>query len=139
MNADINFALAATIMYHRARTLEMQDKQTMDERYDLMALQLEAYAHAIHALCLLDPRDAWIAVPAGTDRNPERENDSFGEVYLPGSQFGNRDSEIVELEDMRRECELWRARRELLFRLMAFGRKLTEEGQSLLELQEMSE
>jgi len=105
------------------------DKASLDERYYLLGLQLEAYGLAIHALCLLDARDAWIAVGLNPDANPEDDASNFGGGYLPMNKSGSKDSEIVELEDMRRECELCRARKQLLFRMMELrGGKLAEEG-----------
>lgn len=121
------YMAAATIMYDRARRLDLEDKPTWDERYNLLEFQLEAYTHAIHALCLLDSRDAWIAV--GT--NPDAEGDpasGFGYGYQSNNMAKNRDSEIVELEDMRRESELCRARRELLFRMYKIRGKMADEG-----------
>lgn len=118
---------AATIMYDRARRLDLEDKPTWDERYNLLEFQLEAYTHAIHALCLLDSRDAWIAV--GT--SPDAEGDpasGFGYGYQSNNMAKNRDSEIVELEDVRRESELCRARRELLFRMYTIRGKMADEG-----------
>lgn len=103
-------------MYQRARILGQQGKPDTDTRFILLSQQLEAYTVAINALCLLDPEDAWISLPVSEEPGevpPEWRRSNFGMVDV-GEQAGN-DSEIVELDDMRREMELCRARRHLVY------------------------
>lgn len=119
-------------MYQRARILDQQVTETVDMRFMLLSLQLEAYIVAINALCLLDDRDAWISLPLADEGEGAGDWRGFGGA-LPESKFGeaNRDSEIVELVDMRRESELCNARRRLMIIMLAYEHEITETGNVL--------
>lgn len=122
-------------MYQRARILEQQTTDDVDLRFRLISLQVEAYIVAINALCLLDDRDAWISLPLPDEDQPQGDGygpGGFGRFgALPESKFGeaNRDSEIVELADMRRECELCSSRRRLIIIKLVIENRITEEGE----------
>ncbi|CCA68133.1 hypothetical protein PIIN_02000 [Serendipita indica DSM 11827] len=117
-----DYRAAASTMYQRARILGQQDKPDTDTRFMLMSLQLEAYTVAINALCLLDPEDAWISLPVYDESGelpPEWRRSNFG---IDVGERGGNDSEIVELDDMRREMELCRARRHLVYMMAGLNR-----------------
>jgi nuclear pore complex protein Nup160 len=133
---------AASTMYQRARILEQHFSDDIHLRFRLISLQVEAYIIAINALCLLDDRDAWISLPLPDDAQLPGENygpDGFGRFggALPESKFGeaNRDSEIVELADMRRECELCSSRRRLVYFKLAFEGDIADAGRSSSEFE----
>jgi nuclear pore complex protein Nup160 len=125
--------LAASTMYQRARILGLQEKANMDDRFFILTEQAESYIVAINALCLLDSRDAWISLPVSPDFGQvplEWRELNFG-GFVPEVNYaaGSRDCEIIELDDMRKEYELCRSRRELLIATIPYtGRGPIEAG-----------
>ncbi|KAG8811352.1 hypothetical protein FRC17_002511, partial [Serendipita sp. 399] len=111
---------AASTMYQRARILGLMEKPDNDARHLHLSVQLEAYALAINALCLLDPQEAWISLPISEDSGmvPEEWRETNFGIYGIDDEK-SRDSEIIELSDMRKELELCRARRQLVVEKMS--------------------
>ncbi|CAG8765376.1 15693_t:CDS:2, partial [Acaulospora colombiana] len=115
---------AASVMYQRARILGSQNKADADSRFFILTEQADSYIIAINALCLLDSRDAWISLPVSPDSGQvpfEWRELNFG-GFVPEGNYatGSRDCEIIELDDMRKEYELCRSRRELLIATLPY-------------------
>ncbi|TFK56037.1 hypothetical protein OE88DRAFT_1652614 [Heliocybe sulcata] len=102
---------AALTMYQRGRKLAEHPVYWKD-----LPRQLEAYLTAINTLSLLDPKNAWFVMPAVSDADNEPRKRRRLSKHIPEDKYavGKRDSEIVELADIRYDYALLSARLELM-------------------------
>ncbi|KAG8758806.1 hypothetical protein FRC14_007305 [Serendipita sp. 396] len=130
-----DYRAAASMMYQRARILDQLDKPDVETRHVHLSFQLEAYTVAISALSLLDPQEAWISLPILLNSGAvpqEWRQANFG-TFGPSDEV--RDSEIVELSDMRKELELCRGRRQLVVQKMSIRGFVSDEDFEILPME----
>ncbi|KZT26905.1 hypothetical protein NEOLEDRAFT_1111428 [Neolentinus lepideus HHB14362 ss-1] len=102
---------AALTMYQRGRRLAEHPAYWND-----LPRQLEAYLTAMNALSLVDPKNAWFVMPVVSDSDDEPWKRRRLSKHIPEDKYavGKRDSEIVELADIRYDYALLSARLELM-------------------------
>ncbi|THG99568.1 hypothetical protein EW026_g2819 [Hermanssonia centrifuga] len=107
---------AALTMYQRARKLAVLKRKKPERFIELAELQLEAYAVGINALSLVDHKSAWIVLPIGSESGNEPRKRRKLSRHIPEGKFalGKRDTEVVELPDIRYEYALLSAQVELI-------------------------
>ncbi|KAG9053963.1 hypothetical protein FS842_006599 [Serendipita sp. 407] len=130
-----DYRAAASMMYQRARILDQLDKPDVETRHVHLSFQLEAYTVAISALSLLDPQEAWISLPIllSSGAVPQEWRQANFGTFGPSDEV--RDSEIVELSDMRKELELCRGRRQLVVQKMSIRGFVSDEDFEILPME----
>ncbi|GJJ16272.1 hypothetical protein Clacol_010568 [Clathrus columnatus] len=111
-----DFRNAAATMYQFARRLS-PFMEGSSQFVVVAEMQAEAYLVAINALSLLDPKNAWIALPIPSEILSTGKKPKFAK-HVPSDkyQLDSRDVEIIDLNDLQREYTLVNARLDLMKR-----------------------